>query len=78
MKKKYILYAFFVLSLPSLVEAQIKIGNYSFKDGSVYTGELKGRRPNGKGKTLFKNGDSYEGEYVKGTREGYGVYIKKN
>ena len=23
---------------------EIKIGNYTFKDGSVYTGEMKGRR----------------------------------
>ena len=28
---------------------EIKIGNYTFKDGSVYTGEMKGRKPNGKG-----------------------------
>ena len=32
---------------------------------------MKGRKPNGKGKTVFKNGDVYEGEYVKGKREGY-------
>ena len=31
---------------------EIKIGNYTFKDGSVYTGEMKGRKPNGKGKTV--------------------------
>lgn len=24
---------------------EIKIGNYTFKDGSVYTGEMKGRKP---------------------------------
>ena len=48
---------------------EIKIGNYTFKDGSVYTGEMKGRKPNGKGKTVFKNGDVFEGEYVKGKRE---------
>ena len=44
---------------------EIKIGNYTFKDGSVYTGEMKGRKPNGKGKTVFKNGDVYERENVK-------------
>ena len=38
---------------------EIKIGNYTFKDGSVYTGEMKGRKPNGKGKTVFKNGDVF-------------------
>ena len=54
--------------------SKIKIGTHTFKDGSVYTGEMKGRKPNGKGKTVFKNGDVYEGEYVKGKREGYGIY----
>lgn len=34
--------------------SEIKIGTYTFKDGSVYTGEIKGRKPNGKGKTVFK------------------------
>ena len=55
--------------------SEIRIGTYTFKDGSVYTGEMKGRKPNGRGKTVFKNGDVYEGEYVKGKREGYGVYV---
>lgn len=56
--------------------SEIKIGTYTFKDnGAVYTGEIKGRKPNGKGKTVFKNGDVYEGEYVKGKREGYGTYM---
>lgn len=56
--------------------SEIKIGTHTFKDGSVYTGEMKGRKPNGKGKTVFKNGDVYEGEYVKGKREGYGEWTK--
>ena len=54
--------------------AQLSLGYYKFKDGSEYTGELKGKRPNGKGKTIFKNGDIYEGEYVKGKRQGNGTY----
>ena len=60
--------------LKDTFSTEIKIGNYTFKDGAVYTGEMKGRKPNGKGKTVFKNGDVYEGEYVKGKREGYGIY----
>ena len=78
MKKKYIIYAFFLLTIPATVNAQIKIGNYTFKDGGEYTGEMKSRKPNGKGKTVYKNGDAYEGEYVKGLREGYGIYTKKD
>ena len=53
----------------------IKIGNYTFKDGSVYTGEMKGRKPNGKGKTVFKTVMSMKEEYIKGKREGYGIYL---
>ena len=44
---------------------KIKIGTYTFKDGAVYQGDLVGGRPHGKGRTEFKNGDIYEGEYVK-------------
>ena len=49
---------------------EIKIGNYTFKDGSVYTGEMKGRKPNGKGKTVFKNIYSVDG-VVDTTNEDY-------
>ena len=68
--KKYAYILLILASVSTMATAQIKIGNYSFKDGSEYTGELKGRKPNGKGKTVFKNGDIYEGQYVKGKREG--------
>ena len=74
MKRIYILYTLSLLFISSSISAQIKIGNYAFKDGSVYTGELKGKKPNGKGKTVFKNGNVYEGEYIKGKREGHGVF----
>lgn len=47
------------------VSAQLSLGYYKFKDGSEYTGELKGKKPHGKGRTVFRNGDVYEGEYVK-------------
>ena len=32
-------------------------------------------KPNGKGKTVYKNKDVYEGEYMKGLRHGDGTYI---
>ena len=70
----YLLFALMTFGSLS-VSAQMSLGYYKFKDGAEYTGELKGRRPNGKGKTVFKNGDTYEGEYVKGKREGEGTYI---
>ena len=70
-------YAYILLILASvstMATAQIKIGNYSFKDGSEYTGELKGRKPNGKGKTVFKNGTFMKESVIKGKREGDGTY----
>ena len=48
------------LSVCCTTLAQIKIGTHTFKDGSEYVGELKGKRPHGKGKTTFKNGDIYD------------------
>lgn len=67
MSKKYMYLLFALMTLGCVsASAQLTVGYYKFKDGSEYTGELKGRRPNGKGKTVFKNGDVYEGEYVKG------------
>ncbi len=54
--------------LPAASYAQkSSTGSYTFpKDKSSYYGELESGKPNGKGKTIFVNGDSYEGEYVKG------------
>ena len=72
--KKYTYILLFWISIATTASAQIKIGNYTFKDGAEYVGELKGKRPHGKGKTTFKNGDIYEGNYVKGKRQGEGTY----
>ena len=61
-KNKHTLFLFALLAFSSVsASAQLSLGYYQFKDGSEYTGELKGRRPNGKGKTVFRNGDVYEG-----------------
>ena len=45
----------FLDKIKSTFSPEIKIGTHTFKDGSVYTGEIKGRKPHGKGKTLFKS-----------------------
>lgn len=68
---KYSILLFALLAVgTNSVSAQMSLGYYKFKDGAEYTGELKGRRPNGKGRTVFKNGDVYEGEYVRGNARG--------
>ena len=61
------------LPMATVWAQSITIGNYTFKDGGVYTGEIKGRKPHGKGRTVMKNGDVYEGNYVKGKRQGIGI-----
>ena len=49
--------------LKDTFSTEIKIGNYTFKDGSVYTGEMKGRKP--KGKRSLKMGMSTKGNISK-------------
>ena len=57
---KYSILLFALLAVgTNSVSAQMSLGYYKFKDGAEYTGELKGRRPNGRGRTVFKNGDVY-------------------
>ena len=57
---------------------KIRMGSCTTKDGGEYSGEittlLLKQVPHGKGKTVYPNGDTYEGEYDKGKRQGYGVY----
>ena len=59
----------FLDRVKGVFSTEVKIGTYTFKDGSLYTGDLKRRKPHGMGKTVFKNGDTYEGEYFKGLRQ---------
>ena len=55
-----------------------KVQSLTLKDGTVYVGEMKGKRPHGNGKAIYKNGDVYEGGFVKGRRSGKGEYRYKN
>ena len=50
----------------------LKYGN-----GDVYTGEMRGGRPDGEGKMLYKNGNEYEGGWVGGLEEGDGMLRMK-
>ncbi|MDD6890530.1 MAG: phosphatidylinositol-4-phosphate 5-kinase, partial [Bacteroidales bacterium] len=77
-KYTFLLLCALMASGGATVNAQLSIGYYKFKDGAEYTGELKGKKPNGKGRTVFPNGDVYEGEYLKGKREGEGTYTFKD
>ena len=56
--------------MPLFLSAQkIVLGSCTTHDGGQYKGQMMNGKPNGKGHTVFKNGDTYEGEYIKGKRE---------
>ena len=50
--KKYVYILLLLASVSTLATAQIKIGNYTFKDGGEYTGELKGRSANSRAEKM--------------------------
>ena len=64
----------FFSKLKGSLSSEVKIGTYTFKDGSVYNGEMKGRKPSGKGKTVFKSGDTTPGETNQIPPQGDGGY----
>jgi len=44
-------------------------------DSAVYQGEYRDNLFHGKGKLVWRNGESYEGEFQKGLMQGKGIYI---
>ena len=73
MTKKYIFTSIFALMLTLPCGAQkMTLGTAITKDGGEYNGELQSGKPHGKGRTTYKNGNIYEGEYEKGLRQGFG------
>lgn len=50
----------------------------SYKDGSVYTGEVMEGKRHGKGKMTWPNGDVYEGDWREDRRTGKGKYYFSN
>jgi hypothetical protein len=46
-----------------------------YPSGHIYIGEVVNNVRHGKGLFIFKNGHRYEGNFVKGTFEGYGVLM---
>ncbi|HYK76418.1 MAG TPA: hypothetical protein VEV16_05540 [Daejeonella sp.] len=54
-------------------------GNGKAEGVDTYEGEFKGGLPDGRGSYIWKNGDVYEGQWIKGKREGEGqMNIKRN
>ena len=53
-------------------------GKYICENGDYYIGQWKNGLRNGKGKEIYKYGDSYEGDCVNDKWEGNGKYIWKD
>ncbi|MFZ1703438.1 MAG: caspase family protein [Saprospiraceae bacterium] len=53
-------------------------GTYLFKDGSTYGGSFVNYFPQGYGKIKYKNGNQYEGQWVRGKKDGIGSMFFKN
>jgi len=59
----------------SVADYDAAASRLSYKNGNVYTGEIKDFKPNGKG--FFRNAvtaDVYDGNYVDGKPEGFGIW----
>ena len=65
------------MALPLCVSAQkISIGTCTIEEMGVkgtYKGEMSSGKPNGKGSEVFENGNTYDGEFVKGKRQGHEI-----
>ena len=57
---------------------QIGINSPGATVKDVYVGQLKALCPHGKGKLIFSNGSTYEGEWDMGKRHGKGKFITSN
>lgn len=49
-----------------------KYKEYTFNGNAKYYGEMKGRKREGKGRTIWENGDSYTGLWVDDKQHGIG------
>ena len=57
-----------------ILQSQNEESTLTFKDGTIYTGEIKNNKISGKGKYFFPTGSTYIGEVLNGYRNGKGIY----
>ena len=68
--KHYIVTLLFACIPTFCLSQKITLGTCVTRDQGDYKGEMVAGKPHGKGKAVYKNGNWYEGEYVKGKRQG--------
>ena len=75
--KFYLIQLIFILLPLGASSQKIVLGSCVTHDKGLYQGEMLGGKPHGKGSTRFDNGDTFEGEYVKGKRQGHILLLQQ-
>ena len=70
MRNRYLIILVLLITSSFAFAQKIEVGSCVTSDGGNYHGQMFRGKPNGKGKTVYKNKDVYEGEYMKGLRHG--------
>ena len=66
-------------TLINYIQKSLNYKKIVFSDGKYYIGELLNNQMNGKGILYYKDGKiEYDGDFIKGKREGNGKYIYEN
>ena len=63
-----------ILTKEDLDKGYAGIGVYKDTKETLYKGEFMNGKSEGSGKTLWKNGDTYEGQYSDGNMDGLGKF----
>lgn len=50
------------------------VGEYNYKNGTVYIGEFANGKRDGYGKLSYADGSWYSGEWIEDKRNGFGIY----
>ncbi len=77
MKKIILIFSAIIICLTASAQA-LRSGSKRLKDGAIYTGPLLRDKPEGKGKAEYPDHSTYEGDFTKGLRNGYGTFTKPN
>lgn len=67
----------FSLSTTTWAGDDIHVGTYTYKDKSVYYGDVRSGRPYGYGECEYSDGSHYEGNFIKGNAKDMGASMEQ-
>lgn len=65
------------ITYAAILKSSYQVTGVIVSNGDVYYGDIRNRVPHGKGKCLYKNSETFEGEFVDG-KKFRGTYLYKN